>query len=135
MKQYQEACQVEAACGIHAPSKNSLVTSGCLSCINVTKECYQIGLSNEVLFLVNISISSEDLFGSISTISTTVMQQRNSSIGRCVRSKQTRNFSWFIYNFNKLFNYTMIWILSTLWTSCMCHTHTIGLQLRWLKYG
>ena len=47
-----------------------------LSCIDVTKECYQIGLSSEVLLFFSslvVKLSSEDLFGYIPT---TPMQQR-----------------------------------------------------------
>ena len=74
--------------------KNTWVTLttflGCLNCINVTKECYQIGLSNEVLSLFSslvVKLSLQDLFGYIPT---TPMQQRKSSVGRCQSQQETR---------------------------------------------
>ena len=51
---------------------------GCLSCINVTKECYQIGKASLV------TLVSEDLFGYIPAISTTNHATKELRASRCV---------------------------------------------------
>ena len=104
----------------HTAITASITFLGCLSYINVTKECYQIGLSNKVLHpsLVNISfirrptwLHSWHFYHNHAT--------KELLHGQMCKTK-ANNINWF----NKLFNYTLNWIISTLWTSCVTHIAT-----------
>ena len=74
----------------------TVIMTGCLSCISVTKEWYQIlkspCIEDLLFFFVKlVCFIPEDLFGYISGILyTTTMEPKNSSRDRCVRSKQTK---------------------------------------------
>ena len=59
---------------------------GCLSCINVTKECYQIGKASLV------TLVSEDLFGYIPAISTTNHATKELGMQMC-KIKETTNLT------------------------------------------
>ena len=56
----------------------------------VTRECYQFGFQVQQGTTLVECIFSEDLYIWLPGISTTIMQQRNSSMVRCVRSKQNK---------------------------------------------
>ena len=79
---------------IYITVKNTSVTLttflGCLSCISVTKNCYQIGFLNvhRGAFSLVTLLSSEDLFGYIPSISSHSYANKELSRSRCIRSKK-----------------------------------------------
>ena len=97
---------------------------------SVTKECYQI----YILFLKFCEVLNSNyiiwrpILLSFLWYSTIPMQQSNSSKGRCLRSETSPEMmiylcmNWFIIK--KLLNHTLIWIISTSWTSSVTHTQT-----------
>ena len=73
---------------------------GCLSCISVTKECYQIGFlegSLRSFFISYCNINfSEDLFGNIPGNTTTTMQPTNSPEADVYKNNKPHQKCWFI---------------------------------------